>query len=119
MKPKLPDKQRRKFCLKAYVNQDDYELILTLSQRTGFTISDLCRRALLGIKIDSSENQQNFKNLLKVNADLARLGGLLKLGLTSSASTYTAPAELRRILKLIEARQKEMRSVIETIRAEL
>lgn len=78
MKMHTPQKNKRNCVLKSYVTQDELNLIVESSNRAGLTLSEFARRVCLGLRIESREDQQARRELLKVNADLGRLGGLLK-----------------------------------------
>ena len=65
---------------------EEYGEILESSQRAGLSLSEFARRVCLGQRIESREDQQARRELLKVNADLGRLGGLLKQALSQGHS---------------------------------
>ncbi|CAG37922.1 plasmid mobilization protein [Desulfotalea psychrophila] len=94
--------------LKAHVTLQEYELIIKKVYYTGLTQSEFIRRALLGKKIESMEGRPSFLDLLKVNGDLGRLGGLFKFYLSGNSPTNFDPIELRRVLKEIESTQKKI-----------
>lgn len=76
-------KARRSDRIQAYVTPEEFELIMASSKRAGLSISEFARRVCLGFRVESREDQQARRELLKVNADLGRLGGLLKQTLAS------------------------------------
>lgn len=51
------------------------------SEKAGLSVSEFVRRVCVGNRIISREDQQARRELLKINADLGRVGGLLKLAL--------------------------------------
>ncbi|MCB1622313.1 MAG: hypothetical protein KDI44_16420 [Thiothrix sp.] len=53
-----------------------------MAELCNLSVSELIRRQMAGIKIESNEQAQQFLVLAKINADLGRLGGLLKLWLS-------------------------------------
>lgn len=71
-------KPKRSEQVKAYVTREELLAIVESSERAGLTLSEFIRRVCLGARIESREDQQARRELLKVNADLGRLGGLLK-----------------------------------------
>lgn len=71
-------KPKRTERLQAYVTPEEFTLIVESSQRAGLTLSEFARRVCLGSRVESREDQQARRELLKANADLGRLGGLLK-----------------------------------------
>lgn len=64
--------------IKSYVTPEEFASVMQSSQRAGLSLSEFVRRVCLGMRIESREDQQARRELLKVNADLGRLGGLLK-----------------------------------------
>ena len=74
---------RRTEQIKAYVTLEEFALIMESSDRAGLSMSEFARRVCLGFRVESREDQQARRELLKVNADLGRLGGLLKQALAT------------------------------------
>ena len=72
------EKPKRTEQVKAYVTPEEFTLIMESSERAGLSMSEFARRVCLGFRVESREDQQARRELLKVNADLGRLGGLLK-----------------------------------------
>ncbi len=79
-----PEKRpKRTGQIKAYVTPQEFTLIMESSERAGLSMSEFARRVCLGFRVESREDRQARRELLKVNADLGRLGGLLKQALAS------------------------------------
>lgn len=76
-------KPKRTEQIKAYVTPEEFTLIMESSDRAGLSMSEFARRVCLGFRVESREDQQARRELLKVNADLGRLGGLLKQALAT------------------------------------
>nr|WP_320194011.1 CopG family transcriptional regulator [uncultured Desulfobacter sp.] len=108
-------KDKREITLKSYVTQKEYSQIKLLAKQTGFSVSEYIRRILTGQKIESRLDQEAFLSALKVNADLGRLGGLLKYYLAQGFKNVP-PSEIRKVLHDIEDRQRQLRPVISKIR---
>ncbi len=68
--------------LTAYMNADDYEAIKKIARQTRLSVSEFVRRVCLGYEPKSKVDQEAVLALIKVSADLGRLGGLLKLGIS-------------------------------------
>lgn len=96
-KPQLPAEQRRKAVLTAYVTEDEYARIVESSEKACMTVSEFARRVCTGVKIESREDQKARLELLKVNADLGRLGGLLKQALAEGHSKSAVIGLLHKI----------------------
>lgn len=117
--PQKESDQIRKSCIKSYVTDPEYKQIVELSEQCDLSISELIRRTLLGQDIFSKADKQTFLDLLKVNADLGRLGGLLKFWLGDKQKSQGYTPEIRKVLKQIEARQRELMPVINKARQNL
>ena len=91
-----------------------------MARTTGNSASGYLRKVGLGYEVRSILDFARAQDLVKVNADLGRLGGLLKLWLASDKRLegYSQP-ELRRLvltlLVKVEANQEEMRSILKTV----
>jgi hypothetical protein len=97
------------------VTEKEYCQIKLLAKQTGFSVSEYIRRILTGQKIEARIDQEAFLSALKVNADLGRLGGLLKYYLAQGFKNVP-PSEIRKVLHDIEDRQRQLRPVISKIR---
>ncbi|WP_082936431.1 plasmid mobilization protein [Halodesulfovibrio spirochaetisodalis] len=111
MNQKSPEK-KRKVCMKSYMTEVERDRIAALAEQCGLSASEFMRRVVLGQEVNSKVDKEAFLNLLKVNADLGRLGGLFKLALTDSVNKVVSYREVRRILHQIEDRQEELRRLI-------
>ncbi len=101
-------KEKRTHLVKAYLTKDEYDTILKWSSQTGLTISTFIQRVCTGQRVESKIDQQTRIELRKINADLGRLGGLLKLALTENKNLY----EVRRLLLQIDRLKDEFRGKI-------
>jgi hypothetical protein len=106
----------KKAVLKTYLTPEEYEKILECADKTGLSLSTFAKRVCLGMSVPSLENQKARRELLKVNADLGRLGGLFKLCLSKREGPLAAlHQEARRVLREIEARQRELKAAVARI----
>ena len=106
----------KKTVLKTYLTPEEYEKIMESADRIGLSLSTFAKRVCLGLPVPSLENQKARRELLKVNADLGRLGGLFKLCLSEKDRPLVAlHQEVRRVLWGIEARQRELKAAIASI----
>ncbi|NIA56979.1 conjugal transfer transcriptional regulator TraJ [Massilia sp. TW-1] len=70
----------------------------------------------LGYPVRSIVDQRCVEDLLRVNADMGRLGGLLKLWLTNDERTAAfGESTIRALLAKIEATQDELLDVVRTV----
>ena len=84
------------------------------------SISRYLRALGLALPIQCTVDQRAMLDLLKINADLGRLGGVVKMWLTSNESSQSACAQvtqikLDRTLNEIGALQKKMKERIEAL----
>lgn len=106
----------KKAVLKTYLTPEEYEKILENADRTGLSLSCFAKRVCLGLPVPSLEHQQARRELLKVNADLGRLGGLFKLCLSEKEGPLVLfHQEIRRVLREIETRQRELKAAVTRI----
>lgn len=98
----------RKRFVKAYLDDADYDRVAAMAGQAGLSISKFVARVCLAQEIKSTVDQKAVLALLKSNADLGRLGGVIKYHLsTTPESGYSWRAELRATLKFIEASKRE------------
>lgn len=106
----------KKLTLWCYVNTEEHALISASAERSGLSRSTYIKRVCLGQPTPSLEKQHARRDLLKINADLGRLGGLFKLCLSEKDTpSQVLHSEVRRVLREIEARQRELKAAIARI----
>jgi hypothetical protein len=111
----LKDPRDRDRPLKAFVSPEERLEIETKANTAGLPVSAYLRAAALGLKIESAHDQHAILALLKLNADQGRLGGLLKLWLATRAGEGAGTADVRKLLREIEALQIKLRALIDSI----
>lgn len=67
--------------IKIYLSQDEKDAALALAQKANVSISEFGKRCVSGKKLPDAHRHDDVLELVKINADLARLGNLLKLAL--------------------------------------
>lgn len=103
-------KARRSEQVKSYVTSEEFVFIMESSNRAGLSMSEFVRRVCLGFRVESREDQQARRELLKVNADLGRLGGLLKQTLASGHKE-----QIYGLLHKIDQAQAELKEKIKAL----
>ena len=103
-------KTRRSEQVKSYVTSEEFVFIMESSNRAGLSMSEFVRRVCLGFRVESREDQQARRELLKVNADLGRLGGLLKQALASGHKE-----QIYGLLHKIDQAQAELKAKIKAL----
>lgn len=107
----MPSKKLR---LTVYLLPEEHAAIAASASRAGISLSTFAKRVCTGMAIPSLEHRQALRDMLKANADLARLGGLFKLAL-SEKSEGNDRVMLQKLLRDIEATQREIKAAIARI----
>lgn len=110
----MKKEKQRKNCFKSYVTPEEHERIKRAAKRCGLSVSEYARRIITGYHVNSHLDQEAFLAALKVNADLGRLGGLFKYYI-SQEFYQVHPEEVRKLLREVEALQKQLRPIIKKI----
>ena len=106
----------RKSCtpFKVYCLPEERALIQKNADSAGMSVTRYLREVGLGYKIKGVLDYRAVGDLVRVNGDLGRLGGLLKLWLDSDPRTaHFHTAHIHALLKRIEATQMEMRVIMD------
>lgn len=69
----------RSFTIKSYCTAEERELIEQSAMQAGLSLSEFLRRIALGKTVSSRTDKAAVKELSRLNADLGRAGGLLKM----------------------------------------
>ncbi|MBR8087034.1 conjugal transfer transcriptional regulator TraJ [Burkholderia vietnamiensis] len=111
----MQDKVTRKGSppIKVYCLPDERAAVQAKADAAGLSLSAYLLRVGMGYEIQGILDHRRVHDLAKVNGDLGRLGGLLKLWLTNDARVAEfTPATIRALLAKIEATQDELRAVM-------
>jgi hypothetical protein len=82
----------------------------------GMSVSSYLVNVCLGYRVQGIDDRRHVEDLIRVNADLGRLGGLLKLWLNNDERTaVVGESRIRAVLGNIQATQDELRAVIRTV----
>ena len=106
--------------IRVWVTSEEKGGIEEMARSTGNSTSAFLRKVGLGYEVHSILDYSRAQDLVKVNADLGRLGGLLKLWLTNDKRLAGySQQDLRRLilatLAEIEVNQTQMREIIKTV----
>jgi hypothetical protein len=101
--------------LKAFVTPGERTAIEARANAAGLSVSAYLRAAALGRRIESALDQRAILDLLKLNGDQGRLGGLLKLWLSTRAGEGAGATDVRRVLHQIETLQIKLRALIDSL----
>ncbi len=93
--------------IKVLVSEQERNELLSRSKKAGIPVSTFLRSAGLGYRPKSKLDSKVAMELLQVNGDLGRLGGLLKLWLSKADSSEVS--DIRAVLKKIDSTMDEIR----------
>ncbi|MGP9808641.1 conjugal transfer transcriptional regulator TraJ [Halomonas sp. AOP12-C2-37] len=102
--------------IKVYCLPEEKEQIEAQAQRAGMSAARYLREVGQGYHISGVVDYEQVRELARINGDLGRLGGLLKLWLTDDVRTAQfGQATILAVLSKIEATQEEMGKVMTKI----
>ena len=93
---------------KVYVSSSDRDEIIERARQAGMSISEYLRITGLNGQIRSVYDLDAIMQLSRVNGDLGRMGGLLRLWLTERPGEGSSIAELRHLYDEIKSLQQQM-----------
>lgn len=108
--------RKRRHHLRVPVFPDEKEKIEHQARQAGLSIARYLREVGQGYEIKGITDYERVRELARINGDLGRLGGLLKLWLTDDVRTAKfGEATILALLGRIEATQDEMGRVMTRI----
>jgi len=108
--------RKRHHHLRVPVFPEEKERIEHQSQQAGLSVARYLREVGQGYEIKGITDYEQVRELARINGDLGRLGGLLKLWLTNDARTAKfGEATILALLARIEATQDEMGRVMTAV----
>ena len=113
MDAKKEKTRRESSPIKVWVTPDEKAAIRAKAGAHSLSASSYLRRLGLALRVESTIDQQAILDLVKINADLGRFGGLIKMWLTSNADFQSLSAQglqrkLETTLTDVRALQKKM-----------
>ena len=101
---------------KVYCLPSERQEIQAMADADGLTVSTYLLRVGLGYRIEGILDHKRVEELVRINGDLGRMGGLLKLWLTDDLRTAQfGEATIRAVLSKIEDTQGMMHDVIRKV----
>ncbi|MBA4143579.1 MAG: conjugal transfer transcriptional regulator TraJ [Nitrosospira sp.] len=109
---------RKQHHLRVPVLPEEATVIKAQAQSAGLPVAAYLRNVGLGMEVKSVLDYERIEDLARINGDLGRLGGLLKLWLTNDERLRGIRVdELRAVLIKIERNQDAMRAIMQTVLA--
>lgn len=112
--------RRQRTHIKIWCDPEEKAKIEALAESVGESASSYLRLVGLGYQPRSMIDREQARELVRVNGDLGRLGGLLKLWLTDDEKLDEfKPARMTRIIRgvldKIAANQEELRAIVKAV----
>ena len=102
--------------IKVYCLPEERAVIEENAKMAGFSVARYLREVGMGYQIRGVLDYQHVRELVRVNGDLGRLGGLLKLWLTDDVRTAKfGDATILALLARIDATQDEMSRIMKAV----
>lgn len=102
--------------IKVYCLPEERELIVANARAAGMSLSAFLLAVGQGYQVSGIVDYERVRELARINGDLGRLGGLLKLWLTNDERTaHFNEATIRALLGRIDATQDEMGRVMMSV----
>lgn len=102
--------------IKVYCLPEERAVIKANAKAAGLSTSAYLLAVGQGYRVQGVTDFENVRELVRVNGDLGRLGGLLKLWLTDDAKTAQFGADtVLALLARIEATQDKMSGIMESV----
>jgi hypothetical protein len=102
--------------IKVYCLPEERRQIEANANTAGLSLSTYLLKVGMGCQIHGIADQKQVEELARINGDLGRLGGLLKLWLTDDErSAQFGKATIRAVLSRIEATQSHMIDLINRV----
>ena len=107
-----------RYVAKSYLAESERQELARLCDQTGLSQSELIRRLIVGAKLPSPQDRagwEDIKEILSVNADIARLGNLFKLALDEEQGA-SRTLKLGSIAGQIDEARAELKGLVIAIR---
>ena len=102
--------------IKVYCLPEERRQIQANAAATGLSLSTFLLNVGIGYQVRGIVDNKQVEELARINGDLGRLGGLLKLWLTDDARLASVgEATIRAVLARIESTQDQMIHVMGTV----
>ncbi|HRB46551.1 MAG TPA: conjugal transfer transcriptional regulator TraJ [Nitrosomonas sp.] len=107
------NKRKYKLHLRVPVEPEEGKIIREQAEKCGLSISEYLKKLGLGYEPTSIMDNQKVNELAKINGDLGRLGGLLKLWLSDDRrAAHFDKKTINGLLKDIEETRTQMTAIM-------
>lgn len=101
--------------IKSYVTTAEKEEVSALAKQARITVSELVRRTVLGRKLPDTKRHEMVIELVKVNADQARLGNLLRMAVMEEDFILPDGLDIESLFDKVRATQEIIKSKIKEL----
>lgn len=101
--------------IKSYVSPAEKAEVTALAKQARLTVSELVRRLVLGKKLPDTNLHLSVIELVKVNADLARLGNLLRMAVMEEEFELPVGMDLDSLFDTIRETQSILKAKIKEL----
>ncbi|NOS75083.1 MAG: conjugal transfer protein TraJ [Methyloglobulus sp.] len=106
--------------IKVCCTPDERQTLIEKAGQCGLSVSNFMRTVGLGIGVVSIVDHRKVDELVRINGDLGRLGGLLKLWLANEAhfkhiSTHGFKDQILATISDIKANQTSLKAIIKQV----
>ncbi|MQA21675.1 conjugal transfer transcriptional regulator TraJ [Rugamonas rivuli] len=116
MEPTSKAPTRKALHLRVPVLQEEAQAIRLLASNAGLPVATYLRKVGLGYRVHGILDHRRVEELARINGDLGRLGGLLKLWLTDDARTARfGETTILAVLSKIEDTQRAMQDIMRDV----
>lgn len=98
--------------IKVWVNNDEKAELADRAAQAGLSLSAYMKVAGLNAPIRARSDLSAVTDLVRVNGDLGRVAGLLKLWLAEKRGHGARPVDVEAMMKDFRALQEELRSIM-------
>ena len=99
----------------AWVTPDEHAMLMDKAQQCGMSASMYLRNVGLNLPVSSVLDHASVLELIRLKADLGRLGGLLKLWLSERRGEGAAVVDVNRVLRDIREIEQEILEKIQKV----
>jgi len=99
----------------AWLLPEEKNEIVALAKQTHLSVSELIRRLITGQKLPDAQHHEAVLNLMKLNADLARLGNLFKMAIDDEDFRLPENWDLESLRNRIRDTQSILKTKIEEL----
>lgn len=105
----------KRVLLKAYLFPEEKQEVVALAKQARLTASELTRRLVLGKKLPDTKRHEMVIELVKVNADQARLGNLLRMALMEEDFELPEGLDLESLFDKIRETQEVIKTKVKEL----